>query len=308
MRQVSWLILLGLPGCGGESDETVVLSDDQNYAFDSNLFSSPQAVQAYADITVDWSGLETDILDRSMDPTEVDQILLVRIDDATPEEVLADLAMDDLKQSDVYGIAEYWPPAGITSAVLSDFQVVPAGSILEPSEILEPGPTYLLAAITESLGGVRMLGFMDAQEESEVQTVSLDISTASLTYTVGLEHGERIQGVGNLVDWADLTQDMVGKALKLNKLDELIVGRYTVTTEEIESDFLRVKELADDLWEVNVEGLPGLVDLTGLVSVQGTSFERFTGADTWLVGLLCGTCYNPAPLFLGRVEAVTEDD
>jgi hypothetical protein len=285
----------------------MVLTDAQNYAFDSSLFSTPQTVQAYADITIDWSGLSTDILDRSMEPGEVDQLLLVRIDDATPEEVLADLAMDDLKQSDVYGIAEYWPTDGATSALLSDFLVVPAGSILEPSEILEPGPTYLLAAITESLGGVRMLGFMDAQTDSEVVSVLLDTETASLTYTVDLEHGERIQGVGSLVDWADLSQDMVGKTLKLNKLDELILGRYTVSVEAIESDFLRVKELADDLWEVNVEGLPGLLDLNGQESLQGSVFQGFDETDTWLIGLLCGTCYNPAPLFLGRVEAVAED-
>ena len=295
-----WIGGVLLVGCKPK-EGLLVLSSDQNYAFDSSLEVTSQSIASGVDARVDWSGLTQDQLGKDIALSEVDQLIIVRFEELDQEEVLAKASVDCLQQKDITGVVEFFPEEDQESAHLSDFQLI--GYNVDPAEQFQEGMgTFLLSAYTEGVPGVRMLTFVEPSSDSASEEVLLSSGSASVTYSVDLSVGERLPVDTTSLDWASLEVPTDCGFFPINKYDWLMIARYTdQELAALESDFLKVDELADEVWNADIEGR-STVDLLGLKSESGNLFDGFDSESTWLVALRCSTCSNPAPPFLALVE------
>jgi len=279
----------------------LLLAAEQNYAFDSSLAVTSQTIASGVDARVDWSDLTQDQLGKEIALSEVDQLIIVRFEDLAQQEVLAKASVDCLQQKDITGVVEFFPAEDQSSAQLSDFQLI--GYNVDPAEQFQEGMgTFLLSAYTEGVPGVRMLTFVEPQATSESEEILLTSDSATVTYSVDLSVGERIPLNTTSLDWADLEVPTDCGSFPINKYDWLMIARYSdQELKTLEEDFLRVDELADELWNADIEGR-STIDLLGLTSESGNAFDGFDQESTWLVALRCSTCSNPAPPFLALVE------
>jgi hypothetical protein len=69
---------------------------------------------------------------------------------------------------------------------------------------------------------------------------------------------------------------------------------------DLESDFLRIDDLAAQIWNADIEGR-STFDLTTLTSDAGLPFSGFSDEGLWVLALRCSTCSNPAPPYLAIV-------
>ncbi len=295
------MLLLALTGCGAQFIE---LADDQNYTFSSTISAEVQVIKAYEDASVDWSGLNPDLMGKTMDPsTEVDELAVVRFNNLSVDEVLTAINADSLKQADVSGYVEYFPPDGETDADLSAFAFL--GTPIVPADEIYPGATYMLNAATEDVVGYRMLAFFLAEEDEENTTIILATGSADLDYTVDLSSMSQLlldNKRGNVtVDWTALESNGSGLDFKVSDIDQMMLARYDESLDGLEDEFLLIQDIAAEMYTGPIEGV-GEYNFLDLVDDDGNSFSGFDSDGTWIMALLCGDCINPAPPFLGVIS------
>ena len=295
------LLFATVAGCSKET--TVVLMDDNNYYFLADVSADAQEVAAQTVADVDWSGLTTDLLGRDMDPTtDLNIIRLIRFT-LTEAEVIEGINIDNLRQSDVSGNADFEIVGGETSAPLDEFLFL-GSEFPVKEELLDIEDAYLLSAISiTDTGGedYRMFSFIDPVDGGAVNDITVTSDSASLDYTVDITSTTPIVMTGTVVNWAALTQDGSDQTIALSNIDSIMVAKFSDSVSAIEADFLKIEENADQLFTANVEGL-GEYDLTGLTDASGAAFTAVDD-NTWILALRCGSCISPAPLFLGTLTA-----
>jgi hypothetical protein len=328
MTRSMTMLCLALAACGGDKDDTtgdtgptgttgtppsadLVFTDANNYTFESDLQISAVEVAPETDLLIDWSGVTTDIRGRSVDPTQVEQILFVEFG-ATQAEVLTKIDANDLQQSDALNQYLYFNN-GQTSIQASDLSIL--GNPFD-LELLKPesSKTWLLSLtnIVDSRFDFLMNTFVVPTEGSKNTMVVLDDSSATLTFEVDLQSAPALRTSSSFdeytLDWSAATKDVFGRDLDVGLVTRLIIGK--VATDDIsavEADFLQLYELADELYTQDVNGLT-FANLSGatLQSDGTTPFAGFTADGTWVVGIECTRqeCTNPAPLLLSVVEVV----
>ena len=293
-------VFLGLvAGCGPGEGE-VVLSADLNYEFSSTLSVNAQEFASGQDAVVDWSDLNVDQLEKPMSPDEIDQLIIVRFEDLSRAEVLDKAAKDCLQQKDITGVVETFPSEGAYQSSFSEFQLI--GYQVDPEEQFQEGMgTFLLQAYTDGVPGVRMLSFLEPSDSSDNLDLYLKNDSASVDYSVDLSAGQRLPLSTTLIDWAQLAVPTECGSFPINKYDWLMLAHYeTASLSSLESDFLRVDELATEIWNADIEGR-STYDLLTLVSDGGEPFTGFSDQGIWILALRCTTCSNPAPPFLTLV-------
>ena len=287
-------------GCGFELGP---LTDAQNYSYFSEISADLQVVGP-GDGTLDWSTLDVDLLDRSIDPADdVDDVQIIRYNDKTVAELLVAINDDTLQMSWVSGAVEH-VNQGETTADFADFLILGVGTPINPDTEVVAGPTYLVNAASEDVIGYRQLTFFTVDETSDNHDVSLTPDSASLDFGVDLTSAERIpikNADSYIIDWTDLTIDGTGGEIRLADIDELLLARYDMPIEDVEGDFLRIEEIADRMYSADIGGLPEY-ELYDLTDRDGAPFDGFDDEGTWLLALRCTTCINPAPPFVGVFE------
>ena len=295
------LLIATVAGCSQE--KTVVLMDDNNYYFMADVSADAQEVAAQTVANVDWSGLTTDLLGREMDPsTDLDIIRLIRFT-LTEAEVIEGINIDNLRQSDVSGNADFEIEGGETSAPLDEFLFL-GSEFPVKEELLDIEDAYLLSAISVTdTGGedYRMFSFIDPVDGGAVNDITVTSDSANLDYTVDIAGATPVVMTGTTVSWAALSQDGSDQTIALSNIDSIMVAKFSESVSDIEGDFLKIEENADQLFTANVEGL-GEYDLTGLTDAAGTPFTSVDD-NVWILALRCGSCISPAPLFLGTLSA-----
>ena len=286
------LLLLTL-ACGGI--EEIVLTDDQNFSFSSDIAAASIPVPAQADSPVDWSALTMDLLGSAVEPSaDVGSVSIVRFGELTEEEVIDGINNESLKQSDLTGFVSYTPQGGETDAMLSEFSV--SGTFVDvDKEITVDGGTYLIS-LEDQAGSYMTFTFFDPTADAPDATIVVDDESAVLSYEADLDAGSAIvlpKAESYILTWSQLTTTASGNPIILSNIDTLMLARYTAEVATLEADFLQLEALADELYVVDVAGL-GSLDLATV-----TDFGGFTGDGTWLVALRCGSCVNPSPPFLG---------
>ena len=134
-----WMLVLA---CNGTAE--IVLTDENNFSFFSNIITDSTVIPERQDATVDWSGLSRDILQNDVDPTtDVGELSLIRFGDLSQEEVIDGINNETLRQSDLTGFVGY-EPSGETDAQLSQFEINGTSVDLN-ADITADGGTYLIS-------------------------------------------------------------------------------------------------------------------------------------------------------------------
>lgn len=288
--------------CLPESAE-IPLQDSNNYLFVSTLSAESEPVPAGEDTLVEWSGLSNDLLGVNMDPVDdINQISIIRFPRLTQVEVLDGINNDTLKQSDLSGYVEFEPEGLEQSALFSDFSI--QGTYLLPEEeVLEDMGTFVLLANTGNTQ-TRMLQFFDPQESASSTTIQISSDSASIDYTIDIGAGDVVEldrAERYLLSWDTLTVNGAGNELALNQIDTLMIGGFSKSISDIESDFLSIEQLADVLYIENISGLLSY-DLSELTDSDGAVFSGFSEEYLWVIALRCSLCVNPAPPFLTVIQ------
>lgn len=309
------MILLALAACTGPGDDSgkapfdgaFVFSDANNYAYTSAVDVSAQDVRLRTDITVDWSGLTTDLLGHAMDPAEdVSLIWIVQFPNLTEDEVANAIVTETLLQEDVGPYIQFKNEANATSATLSQFVFPPATPIVPEEDFTDGSGTWLVRATT-GLVENRMLGFMRPTEESTNTTFLLASDTSTLDFDADLQSLEAFafddEPATYTADWSALETHANGNEIDLDLLDQLMIARYDgMSLSDIEADFIDVELIASEIFTADVYGLTSTDLSVAVSSTTGEAFSGFGADSLWLVALRCTACTNPAPPFLTVVQ------
>jgi hypothetical protein len=137
--------------------------------------------------------------------------------------------------------------------------------------------------------------------------VNITNDSTKLTYNANL-HSLTITGVPegtpNLtLDWTMISdpanpgKNALGTDFKDGYITSAIVGHYTQTPSQLETQFLDLELIATNLYRADIS-IGSTLDFTTLKDSSGGSFPGVTSDGTWLVGLVCGVCRNPAPWYM----------
>lgn len=317
--------LCALAGCGGgdEGDDggsptpeaNVLLEDASNYTSESTLNLPSVETKAGADLDICWSDIDKDIQCHDIDPAEdIDNVALLRIPNLSEEEIETKLSLGQLETREV---AEYFdlPTAdlgGETCAKLSSLSLFGAEP-LDPAEDYAESDTdkYVLLFSTGTTLGVggRALMFLEPSSDSDVESVAAPVGTdcSALDFSADLSSNTiSVPADGPwIVDWRGVTKDPVGNTVVYSKLTKLLVAFYEgMTPETLEEKFLDIELLFTSLYEVDIPEGDRSIDLAEARERNtNEAFPGFTRTDgVWAIGLLCETCQNPAPVFMGVLE------
>ncbi len=302
-------------GCSSE----VIVSETHNYSFSSQLEISVVSVKPDTNLTFDWSGLSRDFMGHDVDPlADVDFVLAV-LWKLTAEQLTEQMNDDLLNQGDIVAPAMFYTENQLTSVEL--FQAQLFEMPLTPEELLpsfsadqyDPANyTYSLMVRTGTslIGtGTRMIQLFKLDPESEQTTVNLTNDSTKLSYEVDLKSAQPTRipaGTAAIsVDWgedtAGLATNALGNAFQASRVSEVRVAYYEESIEELEQQFLDLPQLVDREWRRTFTS-GSSVRLDDLTVEAAQPFPVIDESGTWILGLVCGECSNPAPWYLTRLR------
>ena len=291
-----WLLWACVP-------EQLILSfeDVHNFEFSSEIASVPIEMLAQEDLTIDWSGLQKDILGTPIDPTrDIHKLSLLLFSQLDHEEVLLGVSNENLRQSDLSGYVEYFPQEGETSVLSSAFSM--QGTQLDPIEHLPPDAGSFLLLASDHDEKSLMLSFFTTHVQEGERNFPLHDQSATLSYEVDLHSAPALEiqkADRYIIDWAQITESGTGTPIQGGQIDSLLLAGFSSTTHgELEEGFLSLPSLAVEYYTWST-GFETAIDLS-VLSEQG--FLGLHTQEKWLLGLQCSRCLNPAPLFVGKIE------
>lgn len=293
----------------------VVANEKSDYAFSSTITFTPVNVASKSNLTFDWSGLTRDFEGHAVSPADL-AMSIVMFWDLPLDQFEAKLNADALFTSDLI----VSPPlsltlgGGETSAHLYDYTInttpVTPDQINPYFDAAAYPPTsasFLVGVQSGTVLGrnLRMLQAFDLDESSNTNVVPITNDSMKLAYTVNL-HELAVTAVPAgqqqlTLDWSQMNTDALGREFDRGSVTDAIVGHYSQTPAELEAKFLDLDQIALATYRAPIPS--GFVlDFTALKAKDGTSFPGIDATGTWLVGLLCGNCRNPAPVYMTILE------
>lgn len=308
-----WLLLCCL-ACSGAEEETgvevvsgdLVLADEHNYRYEGTLDVPSHEVAEYSDLSIDFSGLTSDLQCHDLDPVaDVDNVSMIGFQHLSEAEVEQGLSTDSLQQSDLTAYVAV-QPGDETSVLLSEFTFFGTDPDIE-SYFYQGSASWLVLFTSGTTVGVgaRALIFLTPTSGSTNTDVVLDPACGMLDFSADLRSLTRLpvpaEGPWTL-DWSGLTQDGHGVPMETGNVSSVMVGYFAdESAADLEARFLDLELLADRMWTQEVEG-GTYATLDSLVDADGAAFEGFDAEGTWILALRCGLCANPAPLFLSVLD------
>ncbi len=309
-RPSRWMGLSLLLACqgGGEQGtlEDPVLTDANNFSFTSAVDIPMQAAAAQQDIWVSWEGLTEDQLGLPFDADDVSDVAIVVFGESTEQEIEAKVAADTVRQSDVSLFVSCTPEG--PGCWLSDFTV--QGTDPGLVELFEEDSGIWMVSLASSQGAgraarYRRLLFLEPQSESSEEQADFIDGEGLFEVSVELGELERVSVSATepvTLGWSELTRNGLGAEVALFKLDLLSLAWIAdaddspASLDALEASFLTLEADADGLWELDVAGRTE----ASLDELEG--FPGFDAGGLWLLGLRCGTCVSPMPVFLTVLE------
>ena len=306
-----FLLLPLLAACKRGSDkddsaaEAIKLVNENNYSWSGGLVIPSFQTAEHVDVHMDFSALTVDMLCHDMDPVaDVDTLGLTRFPRLTQDEVATGLTNNSLLQADTNGYLSC-EPGDETSCELSEFNF--GGTFYDAIPTYdEAGGVYLLVAATGSTpgqGGL-YLAFLEPLASSVETNVNLTDDCGVVDYDVNMEGLTKLELPAEgpwEIDWSNVSISGNGQPVVPGKLDEVLVGHYTQTPAEIQAQFTDLEPLASELYKLELTGGTD-ANLAGLADADGNPFPGFTTDGTWVLGLRCTSCTNPAPIFLTVID------
>jgi hypothetical protein len=305
---------------------TMIANEANDYSFTSALMFHPVKVKPMSDLTFNWGGVTKDFLQQPLSPAnDLNAIFLLMV--SLPSSTLEMQLNNDTFATSSIVIPgpppSYLPTPGVTMMTLYDNFVSANGPIdasmaapyLDATTYTPSNSTFVIAAQTGTSmigNGIRMMQSFELDPSSSNTTVTMTNTSTTLTYKANLHslHPTGVpEGTPNLtLDWSQLSTNALGVALNdstRTNIGAAIVGHYNKTVAELETQFLDLRTLATELYTADIPSGTTL-DFTTLVDGQGNSFPGVDSNGTWLVGLICTPCRNPAPYYLTILEPVAQ--
>jgi hypothetical protein len=286
-----------------------------------------------SNLTFEWGSLTHDFLNHPLNvATDVNAVSVLIFGPGVPLDQLAPkLNADTLTPNDVYIVPppSVLPTGGQTSAMLYDFTLNGTPQSVDVwNSYFNPDPdgglstsmySFMFAAASGTTigSGFRMLQTFQLDESSTNTMVKMTNDSTKLSYSANL-HSLTITGVPagtpNLtLDWAEMVvagmekKNGLGAPFKNGYVTSAIVGHYTQTPAELEAKFLDLNMIAQpNQYYTGPLTSSTMLDFSTLTDM--TTQAPFPGIDdtgTWLVGLICGNCRNPAPWYLTILKPCT---
>jgi hypothetical protein len=311
--------------CGGT---TIVASEANDYQFSSTITLPPVTVKSMTNLKFEWGSVTHDFLGHPLNAVTDLNTVSAMIFQLPLSDVQKKLNDDTLKQGDLLtSVPASWPPPGMTTngattANLYDFQINGTAitpdmynSYFDPTMYPPSAFSYMFAAAsgTELGQGYRMLQSFNIDPGASGTTVTLTNDSTKLTCDVSLRN-LTIAGVtagtpSLMVDFTDMVASAKKNALGGTFMDgyitSAVIGHYTQTPAELEAKFLDLDMIPTAYYSVDVPG-GTMADLSMAKETKtGASFAGIDDTGTWLVGLICGNCRNPAPWYMTIAKPCT---
>ncbi|HTV18345.1 MAG TPA: hypothetical protein VMG12_06730 [Polyangiaceae bacterium] len=301
--------------CGGDEaapvEGAIVLADDQNYELQSSLSIANVETASGADLDICWSDLVSDLQCHPVQPMpDLDNLALLRFLHLSHDAVEARLTSGQLTMSEVDGYLEYRTDHASTCSKLSSmsFFGTPIDIQEQYRESSEHSYMLLLAEGTTPGVGARGMIFVTPTSSSSNTRVDVPSGCGLLDVSADLSSATplNIPTTGPwTIDWRNLTRDGQGNPIVFESIDSVLLGFYAgMTVADLESDILDLELNATALWELPLTG--------GRTAELGRARQRDTDAPfagfsrpepgVWVMGLMCSTCQNPAPVVLSVLQ------
>jgi hypothetical protein len=307
-------------GCGGGSGSqpmmcfgaSVVANERNDYAFSSTITLSTVTVAPMTNLSFAWGGLTKDFLGHPLSPTTDLGAAILAIWALPLHDFETKLNADALFTADLVVSPPLNLPItnGATTGNLYDFLI--NGTALSPAmfnqyfdaSLYTPANSTFMFGVqagTDLGRQIRMLKALNLDASSTVTNVSLTDDSTTLKYTANL-HTLTITGVPGgtpalMLDWSQMTTNALGRTFTTGAVTDAVVGHYSETPVELETQFLDLDRIAIATYRAQIAA-GSVLDFTTLVDENGASFPGIDGTGTWLVGLTCGGCRNPAPWYM----------
>ena len=284
--------------------ECTFLANENNYSWSGGLNIPEFTTGEHVDVHLDFTALTDDMLCHDMDPVaDVDNVSLTRFHNFSNAEIASGLTNNSLLQRDTSGYVDC-QPGDTTDCLLSEFSF--GGTFVDTvAEYEAAGGSFLIAianGFDPSKGALFRL-FLNPTAESDVTEVTITPTCDVVDYDVDLTAMTHLSlpAAPSCIDWSALTIAGNGEPVNPGKLDEVLIGHYTETPDEIDDQFTDIELIATELYTLELTGGQN-TDLSSAVSADGSAFGGFTTDGTWLLGLRCTGCTNPAPIFMTVVD------
>ena len=282
-----------------------------NYGFSSTITIEVTPVAAKSELTFDWSAITKDFQGHAIDPkADIDMVNLLMWS-LSQAELETKLNNDKLAQRDLLAAGTIKTGNTKTSVGLFEFQSI-AGQPLEQEmllgylnpEVYAPAEhSYTIVAASGEVAGQgsRMLKSFRLDSAVTSTQVVMDNSSTNLAYDANLTSLKPTAvpaGSANIsMEWADITVNAMGREFIPNGIEEVMVAKYSQTPAELETRFLDLETIADEMYRGEVASGTS-IDLSTLKTEAGQSFAGIDASGTWIVALVCGNCMNPAPWYI----------
>ncbi len=289
----------------------VAATETSNYAFSSTITLTPVPVASMSNLVFDWSGLTRDFMGHDLAPATDLNLAMVMFWNMPLAEFEKQLNADDLFTADlIVSPPLSLPLTGATSAHLYDFTIntTPVTpDMINPyfnaAEYPPSQATYIAGVQTGTALGrnLRMMQAFNLDATTSSTVVPITNDSMKLEYSVNLHDLVTTvvpAGTAALtLDWSHMKLDGFGREFVRGDVTDAVVGHYAETPAELEKKFLDLDQIALTTYRAQIKS-GWVLDFTTLKDGAGTSFTGIDGTGTWLVGLVCGNCRNPAPLYM----------
>jgi hypothetical protein len=306
-------------GCGSSAGQAtmcfganVVANEKNDYSFHSTITLPPVTVGQMSNLVFDWSALTHDFEGHPLNPTTDLNMAIVMFWSLPLSEFETDLNADALYTSDLI----LSPPlslvlaGGVTSAHLYDFTInqtpVTPAMINQyfDATLYPPAAASFVAGVqtgTDLGRQLRMLQAFNLDVNSSVTSISFTDDSTQLSYSADL-HDLTMTGVPGgtpalTLDWSQMQTNGLGRTFTEGSVTSAVVGHYAQTPAQLEAQFLNLDRIALATYRADIAS-GSVLDFTTLQDDNGASFPGIDDQGTWLVGLFCGNCRNPAPWYM----------
>ena len=307
---------------GGTSGAGVQMKDVNNFTtLNSKLNIQTIETAPAASLDISWAGITNDILCHPVNPAEdIDDVVFLRLNDPSQENIAKKLDGDGIASADLKSPGAFeFQPKGMTASKLKDFSFQGTSVDVNQNYAEDATSTYMLIfqkGIALGHGAISMV-FLKPTATSQNTTVTapsntpdaagkcplLDFSADLTTSLVPV----KVSKTGPwILNWSGVKTDSRMQPLQKTGIDRMLIGFYAnKTPANLQTDFLNLEINDTASWELPFTGAVTSASLGAAKNRKdGTPFPGFDQPTpgTWILGLFCGSCQNPAPLFVTILE------
>ena len=323
-KTISLVALFGaVLGCESVPDKTdggvpvpadaLMIADANNYSVtdENNSLMPPVIETAPGDLDIYWDDLMVDMQCHPLNPSaDIGMVSLLRFLGPDHEEAAELLTSGYLEMMDLGGYSDF-ETDGVTQCKLSDLTNFGTPVNIDEQYAEDENRAYMIVWSNGTVPGrgARAMAFLRPVEGNPNTVVRAEDACGILTFEPVFGQPLAVEAGQTVLAWNNMKTDVLGNDLAKPLIDRVLLARYeTETADDLAAGIFDLERNAEDMWEVMIDEETRNVDLTNmrhldanLMPEEDDTFEGFDshpGTTTWLFGLLCTTCQNPAPLVL----------